>query len=72
MIISGLFTAGGQLLFYNALGKSPANIIAPLISIEIIFIFLLSLVVNRRIEVFTLKVALGMAAAVAGTFLLFQ
>jgi drug/metabolite transporter (DMT)-like permease len=72
MVISGIFTAGGQLLFYSALGKSPANVIAPLISIEILFIFLLSLLVNRRSEVFTLKVALGMLAAVAGTFLLFQ
>jgi transporter family protein len=72
MIISGLFTATGQLLYYIALGKSAANVIAPLISTEILFIFLLSLLVNRRSEVFTVKVALGMAAAVAGTFLLFQ
>jgi transporter family protein len=72
MVVAGLFTAAGQLLYFSALGKSPANIIAPLVSIEILFIFLFSLVVNRRGEVFTLKVALGMVAAVAGTFLLFQ
>jgi transporter family protein len=72
MVASGLFTAAGQLLYYIALGKSAANVIAPLISTEILFIFLLSLLVNRRTEVFTVKVALGMAAAVAGTFLLFQ
>jgi len=72
MIISGLFTAGGQILYFAALGRSPANLVAPLVSIEIVFIFLLSFFINRRIEVFTWKVALGMAAAVAGTFLLFR
>ena len=72
MVIAGLFTAAGQLLYFAALARSPANVVAPLVSVEILFIFLLSLVINRRGEIFTWKVALGMAAAVAGTFLLFR
>jgi transporter family protein len=72
MVVAGLFTATGQLLFFNALGRSPANIVCPLVSTEILFIFLLSLLVNRRIEVFSVKVAMGMAVVVAGIFLLFQ
>ena len=72
MIIAGLFTATGQLLYFSALEKSQANIIAPLISIEVLFIYGISFFVNRRHEVFTLKIALGMAAMVAGTFLLFR
>jgi drug/metabolite transporter (DMT)-like permease len=72
MVLAGLFTAAGQLLYFVALGKSPANIVAPLISIEVLFIYVLSFMVNRKIEVFTVKVALGMAAMVAGTFLLFR
>lgn len=72
MVVAGLFTAAGQLFYFAALARSPANIVAPLVSIEILFIFLLSFLVNRRGEVFTWKVALGMAAAVAGTFLLFR
>jgi drug/metabolite transporter (DMT)-like permease len=72
MVVSGLFTATGQLLYFNALGRSQANTVAPLVSIEIVFIFILSFIINRKSEVFSLKVALGMAAAVAGTFLLFQ
>jgi drug/metabolite transporter (DMT)-like permease len=72
MVMSGLFTAAGQLLFFAALGRSPANTVAPLVSIEVLFIYVLSFVVNRKIEVFTLKVVLGMAAMVAGTFLLFR
>ncbi len=72
MVVAGLFTAAGQLLYFAALGRSPANIVAPLVSTEIVFIFILSYVVNRRSEVFTWKVALGIAAAVSGTFLLFR
>jgi drug/metabolite transporter (DMT)-like permease len=72
MALAGLFTAAGQLLYFAALQKSQANIIAPLISIEVLFIFIISFFVNRLHEVFTVKVALGMAAMVAGTFLLFR
>ena len=70
--MAGLFTTAGQLLFYVALGKSPASVVTPLLSIQVIFIFFLSLLVNRRTEVFSWKVALGMAATLAGTFLLFR
>jgi drug/metabolite transporter (DMT)-like permease len=72
MVLAGLFTAAGQLLYFIALQKSPANIVAPLVSIEVLFIYVISYFVSRRHEVFTLKVALGMAAMVAGTFLLFR
>jgi drug/metabolite transporter (DMT)-like permease len=72
MAIAGLFTAAGQLMYFGALGKSPANIVAPLISLEVLFIYVMSFFINRRGEVFTAKVALGMAAMVGGTFLLFR
>ncbi len=72
MVIAGLFTAAGQLLYYAALGKGNANTIAPLVSIEVLFIYIMSYFINRRGEVFTLKIALGMLTMVAGTFLLFR
>jgi drug/metabolite transporter (DMT)-like permease len=72
MAVAGIFTATGQLLNYTALGKSPASVVTPLLSIQILFIFFFSLLVNRKIELFTWKVVLGMAATVAGTVLLFQ
>ena len=72
MAVAGMFTAGGQLLYFLALQVSPANVIAPLISIEVLFIYVISYFVSRRHEVFTLKIAIGMAAMVAGTFLLFR
>ena len=72
MAIAGLVTAAGQLLYFVALLKSPANIVAPLVSIEVLFIYIISYFVSRRHEVFTYKIALGMAAMIAGTFLLFR
>jgi drug/metabolite transporter (DMT)-like permease len=72
MALAGLFTAAGQLLYFAALQKSQANIIAPLVSIEVLFIFIISFFANRLHEVFTVKVAMGMLAMVAGTFLLFR
>ena len=72
MVLAALFTTAGQLLFYVALGKSPASVISPLLSIQVIFIFFLSWLLNRRTEVFSWKVAVGMAATLAGTFLLFR
>ena len=72
MALAGLFTAGGQLLYFASLQRSQANIIAPLISIEVLFIYVISFFANRLHEVFSVKIALGMAAMVAGTFLLFR
>jgi drug/metabolite transporter (DMT)-like permease len=72
MAIAGLFTASGQMLYYTALGQSPASIVTPLLSIQVIFIFFFSWLINRRIEVFTRKVIFGMAATVVGSFLLFR
>jgi drug/metabolite transporter (DMT)-like permease len=72
MALAGVCTATGQLLYYTALRMSPANIVTPLLGTQVVFIFVLSFLVNRRIEVFSWKVALGMVATLAGTYLLFH
>jgi drug/metabolite transporter (DMT)-like permease len=72
MVMAALFTAAGQLLMFTALVNSPASVVSPLMSTQIIFIFFLSLLVNRKMEIFSWKIALGMAAILAGTFLLFR
>ena len=72
MALAALFTAAGQLLMFTALGKNPASIVTPLMSTQVIFIFFLSLLVNRKTEIFSWKVGFGMVATLAGTFLLFQ
>jgi drug/metabolite transporter (DMT)-like permease len=72
MVLAALFTAAGQLLMFTALVNSPASVVSPLMSTQVIFIFFLSLLVNRKMEIFSWKIALGMAATLAGTFLLFR
>jgi drug/metabolite transporter (DMT)-like permease len=72
MVLAGLFTAGGQFLYFSALGESPANVVTPLLSIQVVFIFFLSWLINRKIEIFTPRIIFGMVVTVAGTFLLFQ
>lgn len=72
LVIGGVLSSTGQLFIYTALSYSPASLVTPLQSTHVLFIFLFSFLLNRRIEVFTPKVILGMVATVAGTFLLFQ
>jgi len=72
MAISGIFTATGQLFYYTSLSLSPASVVTPLLSIQSIFILLFSFFINRRMELFTPKVFIGMALTLAGTVLLFQ
>jgi drug/metabolite transporter (DMT)-like permease len=70
IIIGGIFVSLAQLLNYAALIYSPASMVAPLISTNVLFILLLSFLFNRNIEVFTLKVILGMVAVALGAFLI--
>ena len=72
MLIGAICSSAGQLFFYTGLSYSPASMVNPLISTHILFIFLFSFLLNRKIEVFTLKIILGMVAIVVGTFLIFQ
>jgi drug/metabolite transporter (DMT)-like permease len=72
MLIGAIFASAGQLFFYTGLSYSPASLVNPLISTHILFIFLFSFLLNRHIELFTLKIVLGMLAIIVGTFLIFQ
>jgi drug/metabolite transporter (DMT)-like permease len=67
----GLFAAAGQLLHYAALGAGPASLVVPLVNTTVLFTFFFSFFINRRIEVFTVKIIAGMLVALAGTFVLF-
>jgi transporter family protein len=67
----GIFATAGQLFHYVALGGGPASLVVPLVNTMVLFTFLLSFFINRRIEVFTIKIIIGMLAALAGTFVLF-
>ena len=71
LVISGILVCIGHLLNYEALGCSPASMVTPIISTNVVLIFLFSFLLNRNIEVFTLKAILGMAVTIIGTFLIF-
>jgi len=71
LVIGGIFVAIGQLLNYTALSYSPASVVTPLLGTHVLFVYLFSFLLNRDIEVFTVKVVLGMLATALGAFLLF-
>jgi drug/metabolite transporter (DMT)-like permease len=72
ILIGAVLTSTGQLLAYLSLTYAPASMLAPLMATQGLFIFMLSFLVNRKIEVFTPKVIIGTLATVAGTVLIFQ
>ncbi len=72
MTIGGLLVSTGQLFNFSALSRSPASIVNPIISTNALFIFFFSFLLNRRIELFTPKIILGIVTTIAGTFFLFQ
>jgi len=71
LVAGGTFTAIGHLIFFAALGYSPASMVTPLRDTNVIFIILFSFLLNRNIEVFTPKVILGVLATAVGAFLIF-
>lgn len=71
LMTGGISISIAQLLKYTALVYSPASIVVPLLSISVLFAFFLSLLINRKIEVFTLKVISGILCVLAGTFIIF-
>jgi len=72
LVISGVFVSVAQLFRYVALSYSPVSLVVPIMGTDVLFIFFLSFLINRNIEVFTWKVFIGIMVAVVGTFLLLQ
>ena len=71
LVIGGIVLSMGQLFNYTALGHSPASMVSPLVCTNALFVLLFSFLLNRNIEVFTLKVILGMVVMVIGAFFIF-
>ena len=70
-ILTGLSVLAGQLFRYTALGYSPVSVVQPLIGTSVLFVLLLSFMVNRKIDVFNFRVIIGILVIVLGTFLIF-
>ena len=71
LVIAGIFSLAAYLLRYAALGYSPISVVQPLMATGVLFVFFLSFVLNRKIDVFNWRVIAGILFVVAGTFLLF-
>lgn len=72
-IIGVALTASvAQLFRYVALTFSPVSVVTPVIGTNVIFVLFLSFILNRKMELFTWKVIVGILAASLGAFLLFQ
>ncbi len=71
LIISAVAVAVAHIFRYTALRYSPVSLVTPLMSSEVLLILLFSFLLNRKIEVFTWKVILGMVATAVGAVLIF-
>jgi len=70
LVVSGLLTSISQLSRYAALSYSPVSLVQPLLSTNVLFLLLFSFLLNRHIEVFTIKVITGIVVTVIGSILL--
>ena len=68
-IISGFFASGAQLFRFAALSVAPVVFIVPILSTNPIFTILLTRLVAREFEVFTLRTIISMVLVVIGSAL---
>lgn len=71
IIIAAVAVTVAQILRYTALDYSPISIVAPIMSIHVLFAFPLSFFINREIEAFGSRVIGGAITVVIGVFLMF-
>lgn len=68
--ISGLFSSSGNIIRFAALGLAPASVVVPLFSISPVFLLVFSFLFNRKLEIFSMPVIIGVITVVIGTILL--
>jgi drug/metabolite transporter (DMT)-like permease len=71
LLFIALFSTLSQFFIYLAFNYSPASRVIPLYSTNVLLVFLISYLVNRKLEIFTVKILLGMLAVVLGAYLVF-
>ncbi len=69
-MFSGVFASLAQLFRYTAMKLSPISVAGPLIQTSPVFLLVLSLALNRKIESFRIKVVLGAILVVIGAVML--
>ena len=68
--LAGLFSAFANLMRYTALSMAPVSVVAPLFFISPVFLLVLSFLFNRKLEVFTINVIVGIITVTLGSILL--
>ena len=71
LIAGGIFATTSEVLFQMALSHSPVSLVAPILSTNILVVFFISFFINRRLEVFTWKIFLGIIGVIAGAFCIY-
>jgi len=69
-MLNGVLAGSATLLRYLALKLSPASVVSPLFSISPIFLLGLSFLFNRKIEIFSRFIVIGIITVVIGSILL--
>ena len=69
-VTSGLFTGGSFLFMYLALSMERVSIVGPMVNSYAVFVLILTPLIARRIEVITMRKAIGAVAVVAGVSLI--
>jgi drug/metabolite transporter (DMT)-like permease len=70
LIIAGILITTAHLFRYIALSYSPVSLVTPFISIETVLLIILSFFLNRKLEVFTWRVIIGVVTATVGAILI--
>lgn len=70
LVVAGVFTSSANLFRFPALNYSQISVVTPIVGTDVILILLFSFLLNRKLEVFTWKIIMGMVVAGAGVFLL--
>ncbi|MBI4286092.1 MAG: DMT family transporter [Chloroflexi bacterium] len=68
-VLSGLSGGMAHLLRYTALSMAPASVVVPIMYTAPIFTIFFSYLLNRKLEVFSVPVIIGMVAMVVGSIL---
>lgn len=69
MCLVSVFVLAGQVFRFAALEYSPVSVVQPLIGVTVLFVFFLSLAMNRNIEVFNWRAITGIVLVAVGAFL---
>ncbi|MFC1894173.1 EamA family transporter, partial [Chloroflexota bacterium] len=68
--LQSLCSSTANLMRYTALDMAPVSVVAPIFAIAPVFILLFSFLFNRKLEVFSKNVIIGIIAVVVGAILL--